>query len=78
MPATAMRMTEGRKVWLMWKVSFLWDGKFAYQLCNSGKYGKFMYQLQLEVEIFEVCKSTKEVMKSEDMFATAENEKQGF
>ena len=40
-----MRMTEGRKVWLMWKVSFLWDGKFAYQLCNSGKYGKFMYQL---------------------------------
>ena len=37
-----------------------------------------MYQLQLEVEIFEVCKSTKEVMKSEDMFATAENEKQGF
>ena len=44
-PATAMRMTEGRKVWLMWKVSFLWDGKFAYQLCNSGKYGKFMYQL---------------------------------
>ena len=37
-----------------------------------------MYQLQLEVEIFEVCKSTKEVMESEDMFATAENVKQGF
>ena len=62
----------------MWKVSFLWDGKFAYQLLNSGKFGKFMYQLQLEVEIFEVCKSTKEVMESEGMFATAENEKQGF
>ena len=24
-PATMMRMTEGKKVWLMWKVSFLWD-----------------------------------------------------
>ena len=24
MKATTMRMTEGRKVWLMWKVSFLW------------------------------------------------------
>ena len=49
-----------------------------HQLLNSRKYGKFLYQLQLEVEIFEVCKSTKEVMESEDMFASAENEKQGF
>ena len=37
-----------------------------------------MYQLQLEVEIFEACKSTKEVMESEDMFATAENKMEGF
>ena len=30
------------------------------------------------MESFEVCISTKEVTESEDLFETAENEKQGF